>query len=264
MIRLSIITITRNNSAGLIRTLDSSLRLLRREDVEVVVIDGASTDDSMSALQAWRARAPAARCVVASEPDNGIYDAMNKGLRIASGSHVVFMNSGDSFAPNFTFEPSAFDASAVYYGDARFESPMGGFLKHYRIRGVANFLNHNTFCHQALYYPRQLLLDLEGYDLSYHVSADFDLTLRCFLRAPFRPLHEVTSVCELGGFSDLRGWWSYKERLRSIRNNLGLRWWLPLAAYTPIFYVKHRIVRSLEGSRLLMWYRNLRTERVSL
>ena len=258
MISLSIITITRNNSSGLIRTLDSCLPLLARDDVEVVVVDGASTDDSMAALKAWHSNGPDVRCRTKSERDKGIYDAMNKGLRMAGGQHVVFMNSGDIFAPTFNVDPSSFKDSSVYYGDARFESPQGGFSKHYRIEKLDCFLKHNTFCHQALYYPRQLLLDLGGYDLDYKVSADFDLTLRCFQRAPFVSLEQVGCVCELGGFSHVHGWRSYKERMRSIRTHAGLRWYLPLAAYAPIFYLKHSIVKALDGSRLLMLYRQVR------
>lgn len=258
MILLSILTITRNNSAGLVRTLESCRPMLSRDDVEVVVVDGASTDDSMAALDAWRATVPTAHVVAVSEHDKGIYDAMNKGLRLAGGRHVVFMNSGDLFAPGFRLDPAALDAGTVYYGDARFEAPQGGYQKHYRIDTVASFLDHNTFCHQALYYPRELLLALGGYDLAYRISADFDLTLRCFLLAPFRSLDQIGCVCELGGFSHVHGWRSYKERMRSLSANAGLRWWWPLAVYSPVFYVKHRMVKALDGSRLLMWYRRVR------
>lgn len=258
MILLSIITITRNNSAGLIRTLDSCRPLLVSDDVEVVVVDGASTDDTMSALGTWRAGSPGARCIIKSEPDNGIYDAMNKGLALASGRHVIFMNSGDMFTSGFQFDPSSFDTGTVYYGAARFESLHGSYIKHYRIKGVTDFLNHNTFCHQAIYYPLALVRALGGYDLTYRVSADFDLTLRCFLRAPFQLLDQVGCICELGGFSHQHGWRSYKERMRSLRANAGLWWWLQLAVYAPVFYVKHRIVKLLDGSRFLMWYRNAR------
>jgi glycosyltransferase involved in cell wall biosynthesis len=258
MLLLSIITITRNNRDGLIRTLDSCQSLLQRDDVEVVIVDGASTDDTMNAVAAWRATAPEVRCVALSERDKGIYDAMNKGLRLASGRHVVFMNSGDLFSPDLQLDPTTLEADSVHYGDARFESPQGCYAKHYRIDSVGSFLDHNTFCHQALYYPRRLLLELGGYDLDYRVSADFDLTLRCFLRTLFRSLDCIGCVCELGGFSHVHGWRSYKERMRSLRAHAGLRWWWPLAAYAPVFYFKHRLVKALDGSRLLMWYRHAR------
>ena len=258
MTALSIITITRNNSAGLIRTLDSSRPLLVRDDVEVVVVDGASTDETMAALGTWCASAPGVRCIFISERDNGIYDAMNKGLALSSGRHVIYMNSGDIFPSDFQIDPASFDASTVYYGDARFESPQGSYLKRYRIGGVFAFLSHNAFCHQAIYYPRELLHSLGGYNLTYQVSADFDLTLRCFLYAPFQSLAQVCCICELGGFSHQHGWRSYRERMRSQWANTGLWCWLPLVFYAPVFYFKHRIVKLLDGSRLLMWYRHAR------
>lgn len=258
MTLLSIITITRNNSAGLRRTLDSCRRFLVRADIEIVIVDGASTDDTVSVLQDWMASVPVARCIFRSERDGGIYDAMNKGLSLASGRHVIFMNSGDMFTSDSQVDPTTFDADTVYYGDALFVSPQGSYRKHYQINGVSAFLNHNTFCHQSIYYPLALVRALGGYSLAYQVSADFDLTLRCFLRARFQSLAQVCCICELGGFSHQHGWRSYKERMLSLRSSTGLWWWLPLAVYAPVFYAKHSIVKVLDGSRLLMWYRHVR------
>lgn len=258
MILLSIVTITRNNLEGLRTTLASCQPLIAREDVELVIIDGASNDGSVDMLKRWRTERPAAHCILLSEPDLGIYHAMNKGLRLACGRHVVFMNSGDQFSPEFKMDPTALTKGSIHYGHARFESALGDFRKVYRIEGIRSFLNHNPWCHQAVYYPRELILALGGYDTSYRVSADFDLTLRSFLQAPFVPLNQVACICDLGGFSYVHGIRSYLERMRSLRLHAGLGWWFLLAAYLPIFYFKHQVVRFLEGSRLLTWYRQFR------
>lgn len=254
---LSIITVTRNNGAGLNRTLRSSEGLLADPRIEMVVVDGASTDDTADYLAQWRDRVTG-QVVVLSEPDNGIYDAMNKGLRLATGRHVIFMNAGDAFAESFRVDVTALRDGTVHYGDAEFLANSGTYIKRYEIKGIHAFLNHNTFCHQAIFYPRPLLVDLDGYDVSYGVSADFDLTLKCFLRRPFKPLGSVVCTCELGGFSHIHGWRSYEDRMRSIRAHCGVHWWLLLRLYAPVFLFKHMIVKALDDSRLLSWYRSLR------
>ncbi len=193
-----------------------------------------------------------------SEPDRGIYDAMNKGISLVRGRHVIFMNAGDCFEEGFDVDLPSLQADTVYYGDSRFESVDGGFSKRYAIDSVDSFLNHNTFSHQAIFYPSALLRSVGGYDLSFAVSADFDLTLRCFLRAPFRSLHRIVCVCELGGFSHVNGWRSYQDRMRSFRVNGENRLCASLFLYAPVFFAKHQIVKKLDGSRILAWYRSAR------
>lgn len=254
---LSVITVTRNNGSGLSKTVHSCERLLANPQVEVVIVDGASTDDTSERLDALKVRADR-RVVIVSEPDRGIYDAMNKGLRLAKGRHVIFMNAGDQFLESLHLDPSTLRPDTTYYGDGEFRSETGGFLKRYSIGGVHSFMSHNTFCHQAIFYPRALLLELGSYDLSYKVSADFDLTLKCFLRKKFRSLGVVVCVCELGGFSHVNGWRSYRDRTRSFKAHGQWSCWLLLMLYAPVFYLKHRAVKALDGTRLLSWYRSLR------
>lgn len=88
---LSIITINRNNAAGLQKTMQSVVTQTS-DDFEYIVIDGASTDDSVSIIQAHAAQRP---IVWVSERDKGIYNAMNKGIRMATGEYIMILNSGD-------------------------------------------------------------------------------------------------------------------------------------------------------------------------
>ena len=254
---LSVVTVTRNNGPGLSRTVQSCERLLANPRIELVIVDGASTDDTNERLDALTARDDRL-LVIVSEPDRGIYDAMNKGLKLARGEHVIFMNAGDRFADSFRLDPSTLRADTTYYGDGEFHSELGSFRKRYSIVGVQSFVSHNAFCHQAVFYPTALLLALGGYDQSYRVSADFDLTLKCFLRKRFVSLNELVCVCELGGFSHINGWRSYKDRMRSLKVQSQWRWWIVLTLYAPVFYFKHRAVKALDGTRLLLWYRSLR------
>lgn len=90
MVKLSIITINRNNAMGLQKTMDSVF-CQKFSDFEYIVIDGASTDDSMAVIEKNRV----SLSYWVSEPDKGIFDAMNKGIRQAKGEYCLFLNSGD-------------------------------------------------------------------------------------------------------------------------------------------------------------------------
>ena len=91
---LSIITINYNNAPGLRKTVESVLHQTSNE-FEYIIIDGASTDGSVEYLEAINYKLQTANCQLISEPDSGIYNAMNKGIRMAKGDYIHFLNSGD-------------------------------------------------------------------------------------------------------------------------------------------------------------------------
>ena len=98
-IKVSIVTITWNAARTLQRTLDS-VRCQTYADIEHLIIDGASTDETLPIAQHYQ-QASSHQVVIQSEPDKGLYDAMNKGLQKATGDYVVFLNAGDTlYAPD--------------------------------------------------------------------------------------------------------------------------------------------------------------------
>lgn len=99
--RLSIITINRNNAVGLVKTMQS-VALQTFKDFEYIVIDGASTDNSLEVIRSHEN--DFARLKWISEPDSGIYNAMNKGIRMASGEYIQILNSADSLASEDVIE----------------------------------------------------------------------------------------------------------------------------------------------------------------
>ena len=102
MPQLTIITINRNNANGLSRTL-SSILSQSETDFEYIVIDGASTDDSLSVIETFKlSNFQTFKSI--SEPDSGIYNAMNKGIRMATGEYLLFLNSGDCLASDKVIE----------------------------------------------------------------------------------------------------------------------------------------------------------------
>lgn len=183
---MSVITVVRNDAEGLVRTMDSVAAQDYRQ-IEYVVIDGASTDGTLEVLKKRQARLS---CWI-SEPDGGIYDAMNKGARMASGEYVCFMNAGDCFASQDTvtrvFNPQP--KSELVWGDCIVESSKG---EEYDPASVVIPRLHRqmTVCHQSMFTKRSSLLG-RPYDTSFRIAADYDFLCERILAGAsweYRPL----------------------------------------------------------------------------
>lgn len=214
----SVITVTRNNLTGLAATWQS-LAAQTCTDFEWIVIDGASTDATLSFLKDKPA-------LVVSEPDRGIYDAMNKGIERAGGTYLIFMNAGDRFAgPEVLASLAALlhTTPAFLYADA-----LEGFYKTARPHSAIHqgMITH----HQAMVYNRAALGELR-YDLRWSVAADYDLTLR-FLKdiQEEKIIYWPRALCifEPGGLSQRRVWKGRAEQYK-IRAGLGMS--APLNAF---------------------------------
>ena len=168
---LSIVTINWNNAAGLERTIDS-LRSQSPSQFEWVFVDGNSTDDSYKLAQAFARNGDQ----MISESDTGIYNAMNKGARLANGSHVLFLNSGDVFAGTKAIEKINSDLQSQP------DLIMYGFEVRGKVRmpkpAWRRFWSMPT-SHQAMVLNRNTLL-AQPYDESYRFAADFEHFLRIY------------------------------------------------------------------------------------
>ena len=199
MTKFSIITITYNAEAFLPRTVESVLSQHYR-DIEHIIIDGASTDSTISVAQDYMQRSYAAQngheVRIVSEPDNGLYDAMNKGLRQASGDYICFLNAGDFF-PNANVLDTIVSRSltgksrqqlpAVIYGNTDIVDNDGNFLRHRRLAPPRNltwrsFRKGMLVCHQA-FYARLDIARTVPYDTRYRYSADVDWCIRVMKEA---------------------------------------------------------------------------------
>ena len=173
--KLSIITINRNNASGLCRTLESTLGGQPDfSDWEQIVVDGASTDGSFDVLQKWKDDSRLGWHV--SEPDSGIYNAMNKGASHARGEYLLFLNSGDVLVPNVL--ASVFSAPLnddIAYGDLKFMHKDGSvsertFPNPEEI-SAAWFL-FDYLPHPASFIDRRYFEKTGGYDESFKIIAD--------------------------------------------------------------------------------------------
>lgn len=195
MIRFTVITITYNAQQVLDRTLQSVLHQTY-EDVEHLIIDGASKDNTLAIAEAYKQQSDDSGCghkvIIKSEPDHGIYDAMNKGLSQAMGDYVVFMNAGDFFPSADTLEqiarrcklneqPSE-ELPAVLYGNTDIVDSEGSYLRPRRLQPPAvltwrSFRHGMLVCHQA-FYARIDIAKNTPFDLRYRYSADVDWCIR--------------------------------------------------------------------------------------
>jgi len=200
--KLSIITINRNNCAGLSRTMDSVIRQTCK-DFEWILIDGASTDGSVDLIRQNSQN----MSYWVSEPDHGIYNAMNKGLRHAHGEYCLFLNSGDWLAKDNSLEEvlqilsgDIFVARSLYYNGQK-------------ITGKSRYLSQGNFSlstlareslpHQSTFIKTDLLRKAGGYDETYRLLADWALFLQTAIsgKTEFVFSDICTSVYDTSGLS---------------------------------------------------------------
>lgn len=241
MIRFSIITCTYHAAQVVERTLDSVMAQTYHH-VEHLIIDGASKDATMQLVREYQKDSAAEEndheIVVVSEPDRGLYDAMNKGIGLATGDYLVFLNAGDVFPSDDTLEliaGSVGDGEAlpgVLYGDTDIVDDEGRFLRHRRLsppqEGLSwrSFSNGMLVCHQA-FYARTDLAKRNLYDLSYRFSADVDWCIRVMKEAERENLslkHVGFVVANYldGGLTTKNHRASLKERFHIMRHHYGL------------------------------------------
>ena len=167
MIKLSIITINRNNAQGLEKTLQSIL-FQTFTDFEVIVIDGNSTDNSLDIITNYANNIT----YWVSEPDNGIYDAMNKGIFKANGEYILFLNSGDFLLSKLTL-------FNVFYANYTQDFIFGVVDKEFgfRIRPPKTLtvyaLIFDLISHQASFIRKSLFDELGAYDTNIKIVSDW-------------------------------------------------------------------------------------------
>lgn len=169
---VSIVTVVRNDAERLLRTFESVARY-KNDRVEYLVVDGASSDGTLQTIEAHQGLVD--RFI--SEPDRGIYDAMNKGTGLGRGRYLMFLNAGDELLADVAGLAAAGNGEALLYGRANMLNPDGtlSYVKGKRLKSVRRFLKGMPLCHQAILYRRDLMPE---YDISYRIMSDRLLTYR--------------------------------------------------------------------------------------
>lgn len=276
-ITFSVITITFNAEACLQRTLDSVL-MQSYPHIEHLIVDGASKDNTVALAQAYAAKSKH-KVVISSEPDRGLYDAMNKGLQHATGDYIIYMNAGDSF-PNpdtlahvaqsvqsptptlpsregeavrkgtLPLEGGAGGGPGVIYGDTNWTDNDGNYIGKRNHSAPAklswrSFKHGMLVCHQA-FYARLDIARRFPYDLQYRHSADIDWCIRVMKEAEARNLplvnvNEVIANYQREGQTTANHKASLKERYHIMCKYYGT----PTTILMHLWFIIRGIIRKL-------------------
>ena len=180
--KLSVITVVYNNVNDIERTILSVINQTY-DNIEYLVIDGLSTDGTIEVIKKYQDRISK----FITEKDNGIYDAMNKGLTLATGDYVLFMNSGDEIYASDTVEKvfASADDADIYYGETEMFNNNRESLGQRRHKAPEQ-LTHESFkygmsvSHQAIYIRKSIT---SPYSSEYQLSADIDWILTSLKKA---------------------------------------------------------------------------------
>lgn len=250
-IRITIATVTWNAASVLQRTLDS-VASQDYPNVEHLIIDGLSKDATMQMVNAYKqANTTPHQIVVISEPDKGLYDAMNKALTNATGDYILFLNAGDKFHTPQVLSQVAAVAQAnadgymlpgVIYGHTDIVDDNGTFIQHRRLAPPEkltwkSFTDGMLVCHQAFFANMVVAGDL-FYDLNYRFSADYDWCIRIMkestrMHLPLVNARIVVADYLDGGLTTKNHRKSLIERLKVMARHYG---W-PKAISKHIFFV---------------------------
>ena len=219
----SIITCTYNAAKTLERTI-RSVDGQTYPHIEHIILDGASTDGTL-AIAAMSQRAK-----VISEPDKGLYDAMNKGIRMATGDYIIFLNAGDRFHDRETLAKAAATLTGledIIYGETAIVDGDGKFIRMRRLKAPKSlnwksFRNGMLVCHQA-FWARTELARHTPYDLGFKFSSDVDWCIRIMKQASVIHNTGLTLVDYLDeGMTTGNRTASLKERFRIMSRHYGI------------------------------------------
>lgn len=225
--RLSIVSINYNNLRGLKATAESVWAQTAQTEFEWILVDGGSSDGAAEWMSEHSDRIDAA----ISEPDKGLYDAMNKGLAMARGEYVWFLNSGDRIHDSRVVERlmPLLGESDVVYGDTCFVEPDGrelGLISQLKPQPLPAALGPGSFrfgmclCHQSFLVKRSLA---PQYNLQYRLAADIDWIIRILKQSPSNAkTNFVISDFEVGGSSYQHTKKAWRERYAVLNKHYGV------------------------------------------
>jgi glycosyltransferase involved in cell wall biosynthesis len=252
--RLTVITICRNARAALARTVASVLAQ-PLEGIEYWIVDGVSTDGTIEDLAALEPSG--VRWI--SEPDRGISDAMNKGVRLAAGQWIAHLHAGDEYLPgaldSFARARERRPEAEVLCGFLLKHEPAGEVIYHC---DPARLPRDMTVNHPATFVRRDTFLAHGGFDARFRRAMDYDLFLRLERAGTrFAVIPEPLAAMEYGGLSE-RSLWETLAECEDIRRARLVSGFARTRAYTLLLYARGLARRGLQRiglDGLVRWYR---------
>lgn len=247
---ISVITVVRNGASVLADCIDSVLAQ-KIDGLEYIVIDGASTDGTLNVIQRYED----AISVIISEPDHGLYDAMNKGLRLARGRYIHFLNADDRYYSPDTLRQLLphLNENTICYGAMIYQETDG---RQRHLGSPFSWERELTESHipqPTLFVPNKLYREVGEFNLTYRIAADYDMVLRLARHFPVHFVDQPVTLMTAGGISYTQMGRTFKEAARvSISHGRPT-----VAAY--LTYLRHmitwQVAQHLPVSFIEVWRR---------
>lgn len=205
--KISIITVCKNTEDTISKTIDSIIGQAY-DNFEIIIIDGGSTDKTLEVLSQYKDKIS-----LTSEPDTGIYNAMNKGIKKATGDVVLFLNANDYLYNKDVFEvvSQIFKSNSdlmFLWGNINFLSENKETLQEEKYDAIRKQIDiaHHNICHQAIFYKKELFDKYGYYDESYKILADWDFNVKTLVKKNVKCAYidKILTVFQLGGLSTAR------------------------------------------------------------
>jgi glycosyltransferase involved in cell wall biosynthesis len=237
--KISIITINYNDKNGLQKTIASVTSQIW-QDFEFIVIDGNSNDGSKDVIEANEH----ALTHYVSEPDSGIYNAMNKGIRLASGTYLLFLNSGDILLDQHTLQNAQEyidDNYGIYYGDVIYQHPDKQRKRILPEKLTFLFFLEHSLSHQASFIKKDLFDKIFYYNETYKIVSDWEFFIYaiCKMNVSYKHIPLFITIYDVAGISSLKD--NYPLMLEE-RNQI-------LCKYFPAFIDDYQSITALGSKR---------------
>ncbi len=236
MLKISVITCTYNAALTIERTL-RSVAAQTYPYVEHIIIDGLSSDSTLNILQKYKQAASHHEIILSSEKDDGLYYAMNKGIAMATGDYILFLNAGDTFPSPHTLSLVLSQVNTdntlpgVLFGHTDIVDNNGQFLRHRRLAPREtltwrDFRHGMLVCHQA-FYALTSIAHATPFDTHYRYSADFDWCIRIMKKTDeehraLKNLHQVVVDYLAEGLTTTHHKASLRERFLIMSHYYGV------------------------------------------
>lgn len=236
---LSVILVCKNPGSRLHAALGSVWEQLHVQP-EIIVVDGGSTDGTREWLESRRSRLTA----LVSEPDTGVYDAMNKGVALAHGEWIYFLGSDDRLVGDMVLSEATNWLKKTEAGIAAGEAAFNDG-RIYKLHSHVNPVARNFVHHQSAFYRRTLFTENDGFDTSLAIAADYEFNVRLWKnRIRFKPIPLRLAACGTGGLSDGGSWRVYREEITVRHRYFSVSRCLLWDALSVARYLRKKIVRS--------------------